>query len=347
VEALKCNNRSQMSFGLRLAAASFLAFLITATSLVHAADAPAATAPTTRPARTGAFQIRFTQRSPLSDYSLFLKRFNVTRDQLGPDYKIQDQQFAVYVPNDYEKSKPLGILVCEVPDGMAEIDPSLQSIMDRHRLIMVGTQANHPVLGMGAGLSLDAVYNLEQRYAIDPSRIYLWGAGLWTEPIGWGTADIFRGDTYIWWIGWFRKTGTIPPIFKINPNPKMLQLAMTRPQVLAFKPNPSEAYYRKVVAAAMTDDGFEHVFVEQTPEAGDTAQWFDQMLKLMESAKPASASAAAPPDDALRLLHLAQAYISSGLPDRAREKLNLLIQKYPNDPSADKARQILSQLNSQ
>ena len=300
------------------------------------------------PAQTGAFQIKFTQRSPLSDYSLFVQRFNVTRDQLGPDYKIEDHPFALYIPPDYDPSKALGILVYEVPDGTPQIDPLLHPVLDRHRLIMVGINADHPVLGMGAGLCLDAVFNLQQRYEVDSSRIYLIGCGLWTEPIGWCTGDVCTGDTYISYIGWYRPILKNPPVFNITPPEKMLRFAKTRPQVLSFDPDPTQDWFHKAAAAAMINSGFEHVFINQF--GGLSPEWFDQVLKLMESVHaPAHGIAATQPapDQPQRLLNLAQAYINSSRSDLARTKLDQVIEKYPTTDAARKARELLDQINAQ
>jgi thiol-disulfide isomerase/thioredoxin len=45
------------------------------------------------------------------------------------------------------------------------------------------------------------------------------------------------------------------------------------------------------------------------------------------------------------MLALANSYITAKLPDRAIEKLSLLIQKYPNSTAAQKAKELLAQLN--
>jgi hypothetical protein len=243
----------------------------------------AASQPSTIAAKTGAFVINFTQRSPLSDFDQLAVRLNVPKDQLGPDYDVRGEGFAVYVPTNYEASAPVGILFYEVNHGTPEITQDLQALMDKHHLIMIATQGAHLPLGLSAGLCLDAVFNVEKQYAIDPTRIYFIGGGDGVEQIGWCTDDIFAGDTYLWWFGWFRKFGNYLPNTKLIPSEKMLRLARTRPQVLTSKEDPSEDAFRKAVVRTMVGDGFEHVFTNQ--DVGISAEWFDQVLKMMESVR--------------------------------------------------------------
>jgi FimV-like protein len=110
-------------------------------------------------------------------------------------------------------------------------------------------------------------------------------------------------------------------------------------------------YWQKTVAGTMRSDGFEHVLV--APVGHDQIlrpEWFRQTLVQLHSVKstPAlahgAATKAATADEPQRLLNLAQAYISSGAKELARTKLNQIVEKYPNDPAAKKARQLIDEL---
>ncbi|MGD0540799.1 MAG: tetratricopeptide repeat protein [Tepidisphaeraceae bacterium] len=324
-------------------AAIFLAFAISA-----AAD-NIATQPTTLPAQTGAFEVTLTQRSPLSDYAKLQQRFGADKGELGPDYKLSDQPLVVYVPPGSDGSKPYGLVVLSIQDGDPIVFDQWRPILDKHHLIMVGTKKDHLPLATNAGVCLDAVYNFKQRYAIDPNRVYLVGLSKYIEPIGICTGDVFTGDTYAWWPDYFRPNGTAPLEVKYKPPPELLRLAGAHMQVIAPAPGANDAWFSKATTIAMSADGFEHVVV--APVGHDQVlsdTWFDQVFKLMESVKPASAvEAPKPADEPQELLNLAQAYISSGMVAQASAKLNLLIRKYPDSPAAAKARDLLSQLNSQ
>ena len=213
---------------------------------------------------------------------------------------------------------------------------------------MVATKNAHLGFGENTGVCLDAVYNLRRSYNIDPSRIYLVGLSKYIEPVGLSTGDVFQGGVYAWWYDYYRGVPNNPPLVKYKPSPEMIRLAQTRVQVLAFYPEAGQEWYHKALANALTADGYDHVV--STSAAHDevmTPSWFERVLNLMESVKPPRPTTMAATDAPAQLLRVAQAYISGGLTDRARDKLNLLIQKYPNDPAAAKARELLDQLNSQ
>jgi hypothetical protein len=343
---------------MKLADGRFLALLI---GLCAFGFSPAAgkdrsrtTRPTTLPSKTGAFEITFTKRSPLSEYSKLLERTGASKDELGPDYKLADEPFVAYVPPDYDGSKPFGVVVQSFQDGSPDVFETWRPVLDEHHLIMVATKKDHLPFGTNTGVCLDAVYNLRQSYNVDPTRVYLFGLSKYIEPVGLSTGDVFTGGIYAWWCDYYAQVGTTAPLVNYKPSAAVLRPAKTHMQVLAFHEEAGQDSYHAAMSAAMKSDGFDHVAV--APVGHDellTADWFDKMLKLVESVKasqPTTATAAASQpvvDEPVRLLHLAQAYISSGMPDRARDKLNLLIQKYPNDPAAAKARELLGQINGQ
>jgi len=184
-------------------------------------------------------------------------------------------------------------------------------------------------------------------YNIDPSRIYLLGLNEDIEPVGLTTGDLFSGDVYVWFCAYYRQISTQPPQVQYKPPSALLRQAEQHMQVLAFLDQPGQDWFHKAVVRAMSDDGFERITVAPIPRAFLEPAWFDKMLKVLESAKPVRATTTASVDEPAQLLRVAQAYINGGLPDRARDKLNLLIQKYPSDPAAAKAREMLDQLNNQ
>ncbi|HEY1923392.1 MAG TPA: hypothetical protein VGG44_11635 [Tepidisphaeraceae bacterium] len=320
-------------------------FLVIAMS---AAADDVTTQPTTLPASTGAFEITLTQRSPLSDYAKLQQRFNTDQSELGTDYNLADQPLLVYVPAD-SAQKPYGLVVVSNQDGLPSLESVtyLKDILDQHHLIMVGTKKDHLPLATNAGVCLDIVYNFKQRYTIDPTRVFLVGLSRYIEPIGICSGDVFSGGAYVWWPDYFRQIGTGPMNVKYKPTPALLRLAGAHMQVIAPFPDANDKWFIKATTIAMNADGFEHVIV--APVGHDdvlSIHWFDQVFTMMESIKPAAA-APKPVDEPQQLLNLANAYISSGMTNQARAKLNLLIEKYPGSPAAAKARDLLSQLDSQ
>lgn len=332
---------------------TFLALALLACPAAQADDQPATTQPA--PYKTGDFDITFTQRSPLSAYPELVKRLNLPPDKAGKDYDLSKEPFKVHIPQAPDAA-PFGLMVYVENDGVRTIAPQIEPILDAHHLIVIGITRQHVQPLPEAGLCLDAVYNLGRQYPIDPNRIYLFGA---YEPVGWATDDVFTADAYIWWIGYYKKISTIDPIFSPAPSPQMLRFAKQRPQVLAFRQKAGQEWYQQTIISAMTNDGFDHV-INDVMKDDDYLQpaWFEKTLAMLESGHPlaakptthpaiASPTTSPAPSDAAHLLNLAQNYIDAGLTDRAREKLNLLIQQYPDDPAATKARDLLTQMQGQ
>jgi hypothetical protein len=288
-----------------------------------------------------------------------VQRTGLTKETLGPDYNLADEPFVAYVPADYDGKTPMGIIVQIFQDGSPEIYQPIRPVLDQQHLIMIATQKDHRPLLTAVGLCLDAVYNLQKTYAIDPSRIFFMGLGQTAEPIGWCTGDVFDGDVYIWWVGLNRQISGMAPLFDIKPPDELMSQVKPHVQILGFpaqETSKDELYGQKVIAGAMRSEGFDNVIV--APVGHDEIlepDWFTKTLKQLESVKPwhpptahlASEPSAPMPDEPIRLLKIAQAYISAGATDLARAKLNDIVQKYPDDPAAQKARDLLTQIQGQ
>ena len=269
---------------------------------------------------------------------------------IGSEYDLSQQPFAVYVPADYSSDKPLGVVVYMSNDGAAQTPTTLQPVLDKRHLIFIMAKTSNLSLGEETGLAIDAVYNLKSRYAIDDRRVFLMGSG-WIEDVALAVPDIFAGDVWIWNTGYWHNI----PINRTEyckaighpPSDRMLALAKHRPHVFGFETDNYNDGIRSLIPGVMTRDGFEHMF--KAVIAGDDisypnlkAEWFQNMLDMLESVSLAPSKSSTRPVDpgvaAATLLNLAKAYLDAGKPDMARQKLDQLIRKYPNDPSADKAR---------
>jgi hypothetical protein len=340
------------------AAIKTLMILFALATATRAADEPAATQPSTPP-RTGEFQIAFTQRSPLSDHRKLAARLSMRETAIGPDYDLATQPFEVYVPPDYDPATPQGIIVFLSIEPVASTPVVLHPNFDKDHFIFIVARNGHLAVGEQTGLALDAVYNLKKLYTIDERRVFLMGLGRITQ-ISLCTCDVFDGDLYIWYVGYLRNIprvthGTTGASFP-PPPPSLLSLAKTRVQIVGYEPDALADPTRNLYDGAMVKDGFQHVYKIALPSMELDPATFEQMRAWLESApsavvarsagepgtRPATEPAAGEPS---RLLALAKSYMSAGRADLAKEKLQLLVEKYPSDPAADQARQLLSQIN--
>jgi len=334
-------------------AISLTAWLV-AVNCSHTITAADTTFPSTQPTapQTGEFETTFTDRSPLSARPKLMDR--LAEKDIGPEYVLTEQPFMVYVPENYSPDKPVGIVVYMNSDGATAAPATIESLLQRRHLIFIIAKKGSLSLGEETGLSIDAVYNLKKRYRIDDRRVFLMGQG-WIEYAALATPDVFAGDVWIWNTGYWKT-------FPINraqlysgighpPSPEMLTRAKLRPHVFGFETDNYNDGVRSLVPGQMTRDGFEHMF--KAVIAGDDvaypalkSDWFGKMLDMLESVsmqKPSTRPADAGPS-AASLLELASAYLSAGKSDLARQKLKLLIRKYPNDPAAYRAKILLSQI---
>jgi len=318
-------------------------------------------------ARTGEFTTTFSERSPLSAYSKLPGRLNAPASEIGADYDLSKVKFSVYVPADYDASKPMGLVVYLNESNTEALPKPIEPALDQHRLIFIIPDKTQLSPCETMGLSLDAAYNIGRQYKIDPRRVYLMGQTGYVEAAGLCGPDVFTGAVYIWFIGYFHSIpvgGNRYYASTVNPPPAdMLEWAKSRVQILGFEEDVMNDGMKSRIPPTMQHDGFDHVFKElmlpnQIGYPNFDPVLFEKIMTELESvpldkirlpaihqvAADAPAAAVSEPD---RLLKMAQAYINAGAIELARGKLNAIIEQYPNDPAAQKARDLLTQIQGQ
>lgn len=187
------------------------ALLLIAVVSANAQDDPAALSLDTDPTpRTGRYTVTFDERSPLSTVAATTTRFRAEIKNPPEDYALADESFEVYVPADYDGAERYGLIVWVSPGPSGAPPEDYLPVLGRHKLIWIG--ANHSGNPSGfwrrAGLSLDALHNLTQRYRIDPMRTYvsgLSGGGRCSARIGLTYADLFAGAFPIIGVDFFKR----------------------------------------------------------------------------------------------------------------------------------------------
>ena len=159
--------------------------------------------PSTQPTvgRIGEYEVYFNDRSPGNTYAHVNARLADTDN--GPDYNLVTKPFMVYVPGDYTKSTPMGIVLYASKEAGDVTPPTLHRVCDKRHLIFIVAKSPNLTLAEELGLSIDAVHNLKRLYTVDPKRVFLMGYD-WTEFVGLASPDIFMGGVYIWNIGYWR-----------------------------------------------------------------------------------------------------------------------------------------------
>ena len=242
--------------------------------------------------RTGFFSTTFNERHPESAYERMAARYNWGQPEAGALYDIGQESFDLHVPAEYDGSVPYGLVVFTSASGGGN-NRGYRHLMVKHRLIWIGA-ANVPNarhIGPRWGLALDAVWNMRQRYRIDPRRIYasgMSGGGRCASMVAPTYADVFSGAIYL--VGcnepWF-------PSEAVTGRPiKALALANRYALVTGSgdfnKPGTQEVH------AAMQKLGFKHATYLEQPGLGHSYpsdEWFEKAILAVDGPLVAEAEA--------------------------------------------------------
>jgi hypothetical protein len=339
-----------------------------------------ATQPTTQPITPGESDIVFTDHSPQSAPKELARRFTHYKLKEIPDFDLSRYPYVMYVPPapDPETGK-YGLLVELADKDATTTPPMLHPIFDKFHLICIVPHQNILPEWHRAALGMDAAYNVQRIAPIDPHRVYL-VAYAHPNDIGLMTSDVFNGNIAILGESYFREIRQLVfanhferyPAKDPKPPGDLWLLALQRGQVRTISEGEPENSFRYGIDDAMKADGFQHIFspvvtVEDIQYPTTAPDWVEQSLNFLDSLRPKPkpkpqpvavhpsppprpvappvATAPAESPEAQDLLSESQSYIDNGLNDFARDKLNYLIQKYPDDPNAAKAKKLLAQLD--
>jgi len=161
-----------------------------------------------QPHKKGRFTAVFEQYSPLSDANSIMDRTRV-RPKNGLDkkhqYDIAQESFEVYVPDCYDSNTPFGLLVwiSASPSGSIEHFRDPKQLMDKHKLIWVGANKSGndtSTYERRIPLALDAAYNMQKLYNIDPNRVYVGGisgGGRVASITAFHHSDVYAGGIFV------------------------------------------------------------------------------------------------------------------------------------------------------
>jgi predicted esterase len=158
------------------------------------------------PHKKGRFTAVFEQYSPLSDASSIMDRTRV-RPKHGLDkkhqYDIAQESFEVYVPDCYDSNASFGLIVW-IPAGPSGSEHyNLKQLMDKHKLLWVGANKSGndtSTYERRIPLALDAAYNMQKLYNIDPNRIYvsgISGGGRVASITAFHHSDVYAGGIFV------------------------------------------------------------------------------------------------------------------------------------------------------
>lgn len=300
-------------------------FRIVSAAVVLAVSASALRAPAqtdgARAPRTGLFQTDLPERSKSSAILPMTARLGwgtkaeveaaAKKDGGEVDYRLSQETFEVFVPEDYRPEEPHGLIVWISPGPEGKPRQEWLDTLRKHKLIWVGPNnaGNNRTRWVRLGLAIDAAYNLQKMYRIDPYRVYVSGAsggGRCASTLAMTFPEVFTGGGFpIIGCNFYR---VVEAGKGDDGQPTYFLRAFNRPPAKAFATVSKERRFvlltgetdenrpqTELYARAMQKDGFRHVTYLQVPGMGHQspdAAWFERGIVALDAGRDAVAKGA-------------------------------------------------------
>lgn len=251
--------------------------------------------------RRGLYTATFTKPFPEGTMKDIYDRLQLDKPpHLKRDDRINlaEEQFELYVPEDYDPATPYGLVVWIDASDSGVIPMHWRSVLDQNRLIWVGAKNSGNDRGIQERripLALEAMYNARLLFAIDPKRVYLAGisgGGRVVSRMVFSYADLFTGGIFV--IGadaWedvpvLDKPGYVWPKDFPEPRSKYMNSARKDNRYvmltgdLDMNRGEMQSIYDHVYSRALR-----HVVFYQVPNMGHDqppSQWFDKAIRYLD-----------------------------------------------------------------
>ncbi|HXT52340.1 MAG TPA: carboxypeptidase regulatory-like domain-containing protein [Thermoanaerobaculia bacterium] len=263
--------------------------------------------------RTGSYKVAFTERSPRGARDEVLRRSGTPVaivEKGAPQalrYDLAKESFQVQVPTGEPPAKGWGLFVWISPGPFGgAYRPERVAALAKHHLIWIGANAsgNDRNRWDRWGLALDAVWNMQRLYKIDPERVFVGGysgGGRAASALTMLYPDVFRAGLMQMGVDWFRdlpvpdRPGTHWPAPFAKPDRELYRLAKERARwVLLTGERDFNRVQTRVIRAEMEKEGFRGVTYLEVPGASHydpiPADWLEKAYAALDS--PAASSPA-------------------------------------------------------
>jgi hypothetical protein len=271
-------------------------FLISISPFAFCADdAP----PEKKNDKGGAQTLRFFERAELSAKKTLAARMGwlISPEEAAKDYNLAEESFELYVPDAYTGEKPFGLFVFVNPGGNGRLMGQWKSIIDQHELIWIGPNnaGNDRQTPARMGLSIDAAYNMQKQYKIDPNRVYVCGVsggGRVASMLCVSFADVFKGGFYIIGCNFYRQENSVeqkgfvfPRSYKVPPATIFKLARKDTKHVFLTGDTDGNREQTQVYYNAFKHDGFDHITYLQVPGMGHqppNEEWFAKGMAALD-----------------------------------------------------------------
>ncbi|MBZ0254694.1 alpha/beta hydrolase fold domain-containing protein [bacterium] len=216
------------------------------------------------------------------------------------DYDLEDETFEVYVPEDYDKKTPYGLLVYISPsESGAPPWKELPEVLKKRKMIYIGANKSgnqHDVYLRRIPLALDAAHNIQERYNIDKNRVYVFGisgGGRTASMTAFHHPDVWKGAAFFIGVNYWedmRNPDETRRMWRASfnrPDPKYIRMAAENGRYVFLTGDKdgnraqTHGYYERAYSKFLT-----HCIYYQVPGMGHERPPFEWMLKTLDFIDP-------------------------------------------------------------
>ena len=311
--------------------------------------------------QTGEFSTTFTDHNPDFDKKEILKRLGL-KDP-GNAYDLSSESFQVFVPST-QSAQPRGLIYWMNFKDTDKVPPDWKPLLEQLNLVFIVSKNSNQAEWVRATLALDAVHNAKKQFGVDEHRVFLFTLAppenTIGQKMGLGFPDVFAGFVYIWNQRYFRpipipgQNGmTYATSFGRSPLP---QFALAKARHHLILADPDESTATKLIYKAYLEDGFRSTsYLEVNRQdihyPNLTSLWLEETIKLLDTpiaatSQPSVIATTAPSNEAQSQVSLARSYIASGRYDLARQKLNAVLSKNPDEQTRQEVIELLKTIET-
>ena len=250
-------------------------------------------------ALAGSATTQFSQPEPNGGIPNVLKRigWKLPPDATERTYDLGAESFVLQLPAEPAPDGKCGLLAFISPGESGEVPEQFLPVLEKHHLIWIAANkvGNKRPVWSRIALTLDAIHNVRQRYAIDDRRVYVSGVsggGRVASFMGVCYADVCQGGLYIIGTDYYRQlpTGRRPNEFwpKAYEVPPAKILGLARKSVRHVMLNGADDQNRfqsQAIARQMKRDGFVSVTYIEVPGVGHRLpgeEWLEKAVSQLD-----------------------------------------------------------------
>jgi hypothetical protein len=246
--------------------------------------------------QTGTSDVTFDRSPELCDAEELKARFRAS-DKIGP-YDVTKEKFRLVVPKTYAAGAKWGLFVYINADDSANLPAGYEAALEKRKLLAVSAYKSgngRPIFDRFR-LAIDAAYNLEKKYRLDPTRIYVSGfsgGGRTASMLAVAYADLFSGAILLCGVNFYKDIPSeAGKHWALNFIPVDEALAIAKPKgryvLVTGEKDFNLANTKAVFEHGFKKEGFKFAKLLEVPSlahAPPPAEWFDQGLEFLDKPK--------------------------------------------------------------